>query len=165
MPDSDRQIVVDTSPLLALCAATGDFSLLRQVYATAIVPYEVGEEVLHGGPSRFALAEFQADQWLEKLAFPTTVASFLRSAVDIGEAAVIQVALDRGIQRVVIDDRNGRRVARSCGLSVTGSLGILVKAKAAGYPLSVREATARMRVRGIWLADNVAAEAIRLAGE
>jgi predicted nucleic acid-binding protein len=165
MPDSDQRIVVDTSPLLALCAASGDFSALQQVYEAAIVPYEVVEEISHGGPSGFALAEFQADQWLEKLVVPTPVPPFLRSAVDVGEAAVIQVALDRGIQRVVIDDRNGRRVARSCGLSVTGSLGILVKAKAVGYPLSLREATSRMRVRGIWLADDVAAEAIRLAGE
>jgi predicted nucleic acid-binding protein len=90
---------------------------------------------------------------------------FLRSAVDIGEAAVIQIALDRGIQRVAIDDRHGRRVARASGLSVTGSLGILLKAKAAGYPLSLCDAISRMRVRVIWLADAVAAEAIRLAGE
>jgi predicted nucleic acid-binding protein len=90
---------------------------------------------------------------------------FLRSAVDIGEAAVIQIALDRGIQRVAIDDRHGRRVARASGLSVTGSLDILLKAKAAGYPLSLCDSISRMRVRGIWLADAVAAEAIRLAGE
>lgn len=165
MPDLNRRIVIDTSPLLALCAACGDFTALRQVYETAIVPCEVVEEIMRGGPSGFARAEFQADHWLEKVALPITVASFLRSTVDIGEAAVIQLALDRGIYRVAIDDRNGRRVARTCGLSVTGSLGILVKAKVAGYPISIGEAISQMRVRGIWLADKVAAEAIRLAGE
>jgi hypothetical protein len=34
MPDLNRQIVVDTSPLLALCAACGDFAVLQQVYET-----------------------------------------------------------------------------------------------------------------------------------
>lgn len=165
MPDLNRQLVINTSPLLALCAACGDFVALRQIYQTAIVPYEVVEEISRGGPSRLAYTEFQADQWLEKVALPITIAPFLRSAVDIGEAAVIQLALDRGIQRVAIDDLNGRRVARTCGLLVTGSLGILVKAKVAGYPLSIREAIARMQVQGIWLADKVIAEAVRLAGE
>ena len=31
MPDLDCQIVIDTSPLLALCAACGDFMALRQL--------------------------------------------------------------------------------------------------------------------------------------
>ncbi len=165
MPDLSRQIIIDTSPLLALCAACGDFTVLQQVYETAIVPYEVVEEILHGGSSGFACAEFQADQWLEKITLPITVAPFLRNAVDIGEAAVIQLALNRGIHRVAIDDRNGRQVARTCGLSVTGSLGILIKAKTMGYPLTIQEVISRMRVRGIWLADKVVIEAMRLAGE
>ena len=165
MPEPDHQIVMDTSPLLALCAACGDFAVLRRVYESAIVPCEVVEEILRGGPSGFARAEFRADHWLEKVTSPTTVAPFLLNAVDSGEAAVIQLALDRGIGRVAIDDRNGRRTARACGLSVTGSLGILVKAKALGHPLGIREAVSRMQARGIWLADDVAAEAIRLAGE
>ena len=93
------------------------------------------------------------------------VAPFLQNAVDVGEAAVIQLALDRGIHRVAIDDRTGRRVARIYGLSVTGSLGILIKAKATGYPLSIRKAILRMQNQGIWLSENVVIEAIRLAGE
>lgn len=97
MPDLNHQIVINTSPLLALCAACGDFAALRQIYEAAIVPYEVVEEILRGGRSRFSYMEFQADRWLEKVASPTKIAPFLGSAVDIGEAAVIQLALDRGI--------------------------------------------------------------------
>jgi predicted nucleic acid-binding protein len=164
MPEANRRIVMDTSPLLALCAACGDFSVLRTIYDSAIVPYEVGEEIRQGGSSGFARSEFEADQWLDKLPVPTTLPLFLRSAIDLGEASVIQVALERGIQRIAIDERNGRRVARTCGLFVTGSLGILVKAKTAGYPVDLREAISRMRQHGIWLSEGVAAEAIRLAG-
>ena len=45
MPDLNHQIVINTSPLLALCAACGDFVALRQIYQTTIVPYEVVEEI------------------------------------------------------------------------------------------------------------------------
>ncbi len=40
---------MDTSPLLALCAACGDFSVLRTIYDSAIVPYEVAEAIRLAG--------------------------------------------------------------------------------------------------------------------
>ena len=80
MPDLDRQIVIDTSPLLALFAACGDFTILRQLYETVVVPCEVTHEILCGGSLRFACAEFQADDWLEKVASPVVVASNSRSS-------------------------------------------------------------------------------------
>ena len=40
-------------------------------------------------------------------------------------------------------------------LSVTGSIGILLKAKSIGYALSIPEAINRMRDRGIWLSQDV----------
>ena len=40
-------------------------------------------------------------------------------------------------------------------LNVTGSIGILLKAKSMGYPLSIPEAINRMRERGIWLSQEV----------
>ncbi|MHB1592452.1 MAG: DUF3368 domain-containing protein, partial [Sulfuricella sp.] len=38
---------------------------------------------------------------------------------------------------------------------MTGSIGILLKAKSMGYPLSIPEALNRMRARGIWLSEAV----------
>jgi len=49
----------------------------------------------------------------------------------------------------------GRRVARLSKLNLTGSIGILLKAKSMGYPLSIPEALNRMRARGIWLSSSV----------
>ncbi len=82
-----------------------------------------------------------------------------------GEAAVIQIALVAGIHTVCIDESMGRRVARLHNLSLTGSIGILLKAKRSGYPLSMREAIQNMRSRGIWLSRKVADFALLHAGE
>ena len=49
----------------------------------------------------------------------------------------------------------GRRIARLSGLNLTGSIGILLKARSMGYPLSIPEALDRMRARGIWLSQSV----------
>jgi predicted nucleic acid-binding protein len=53
----------------------------------------------------------------------------------------------------------GRRVARLSGLTLTGSIGVLLKAKQLGYDMSMSQAVARMREHGIWLS----AEVIRFA--
>ena len=66
---------------------------------------------------------------------------------------------------MAIDETVGRRFARLSGLTVTGSIGILLRAKTLGYPLSITEAIRRMRQRGIWLSAKVVEFALREAGE
>ena len=94
-----------------------------------------------------------------------SITADLFNTLDSGEAAVIQLALDQNIQTVAIDEAAGRRIARLNGLSVTGSIGILLRAKSEGYRFSMQEAIARMKARGIWLSDWVIAFALMQAGE
>lgn len=85
--------------------------------------------------------------------------------MDRGEAAVIAVAAAEGVDTVCIDETLGRRMARLHGLSVTGSLGILLQAKEGGLGVRLRPAIARRRNQGIWLAADLEKECLRLAGE
>ena len=75
--------------------------------------------------------------------------------MDKGKAAVIQVALNNGIRTVCIDETVGRRVARLNGLRVTGSIGVLIRAKKEGHLYSIGEAIQNMQAKGIWLSQNV----------
>ncbi|MFZ3158113.1 MAG: DUF3368 domain-containing protein [Smithella sp.] len=86
---------------------------------------------------------------------PAVLTPYLQNTLDRGEASVIQTALQQGIKLVCIDETAGRRVARLSNLRVTGSIGILLKAKSMGYVLSIPEAINRMRDRGIWLSPDV----------
>lgn len=163
MPDT-RDIVINTSPIIALVAALGDLSVL-QMYRNVWVPLEVSEELATGGAVRFALAEFQTAHWLHKRTQPLSIAPHLLNTLDKGEASVIQLALDNNIHTVVIDETAGRRVARLNGLAVTGSIGILLRAKSESHPFSMRKAIDRMQGHGIWLSDRVIAFALAQAGE
>lgn len=164
MPET-REIVINTGPLIALTAALGDLRVLEHLYARVVVPFEVAQEILVENSTRFAAAEFDAASWLEKKTCPVTVAALLKNALGPGEAAVIQCALEERIGVVCIDEAVGRRVARLNGLRVTGSLGILIRAKKEGLPIVVANAIQSMRSKGIWLGDALAAEALKEAGE
>jgi predicted nucleic acid-binding protein len=155
MPDRTKAIVTNTTPLIALTAATGGLDILRSLYERVVVPYEVAEEIRVGGKDAFGLDVFEKASWLEISNRPVVLPPYLQNSLDRGEASVIQTALQEGIELVCIDEVAGRRVARLSKLNLTGSIGILLKAKSMGYPLSIPEALNRMRARGIWLSSSV----------
>lgn len=162
MPDH-RTIVTNTTPLIALAAATGELEALRVLYSRVIVPFEVGQELQAAGAQACGVAEFMQATWLEKRPTPIAISSYLGNALDQGEAAVIQTALNERIDRVCIDEVVGRRVARLSNLTLTGSIGVLIKARRQGYTVSIPKALQRMREQGIWLSDEVARFALAQA--
>ena len=54
---------------------------------------------------------------------------------------------------VCIDETVGRRIARLCNLQLTGSIGILLKARNQGFAVDIPQALDRMRRQGIWLSE------------
>lgn len=163
MPEK-RDIVINTGPLLAL-AATGRLDVLPTLFRRIVVSVEVAREIAAGGRAQFAVAELSAATFLEKRSTVTPLTPFLSTALDAGEASVIALALAEKIPTVCIDETSGRRLARLHGLSVTGSLGVLLQAKHQGMPVKLRDAIQRMRQRGIWLGELLEAECLRPAGE
>jgi len=164
MPDL-HSLVINTGPLLALTAACGDLRLLAVLYREVIVPLEVCQEIEAGGAASFGLREFQEAVWLKKRTQPLKLTPFLGQALDRGEGSVIQLALEERIGTVAIDEPAGRRMARLHGLALTGSVGILLRAKREGQVQSVRAALVRMKAQGIWLSDCVIAFGLRESGE
>jgi predicted nucleic acid-binding protein len=160
-----KDIVINTGPLIAIVAATENLNILKGLYNRIIVPFEVSNEILDGGPSGFAVQKFHEAAWLDKLASPSTIGAFLHNMLDPGEASVIQTAIDRGITTVCIDEAAGRRIARLNGLSVTGSIGILIRAKKEGANISIRVMLENMRKHGVWLSQAVIDTALKESGE
>ncbi|WP_243448513.1 Uma2 family endonuclease [Candidatus Thiosymbion oneisti] len=142
---NEKEIVMNTGPIIALAAALNDLHLLDSLYGTVHVPYEVAVEIRAKGAATFAVEQFNAARGLMILDAPVaTIPPLLRNNLDLGEASVIQYALDHKIPTVCIDEIAGRRVARLCGLKLTGSLGILLRAKREGYPIVLKTAIRRM---------------------
>jgi len=155
MRDSNSALVTNTTPLIAMVAAIGSLDAFRFLYGRVIVPCEVAAEVRAGGKEAFGVDVFLDGHWLDIQQAEVTLQPFLQNSLDRGEASVIQTAMNLDVPLVCIDEVVGRRVARLCGLNVTGTVGVLLKAQQVGFAVSIPEALRRMREHGIWLSDNV----------
>ncbi len=165
MPEPTRIVVVNTTPIIAL-ALIGQLDLLQHLYREVVIPLAVQHEVLAGGSDGIGATELQRANWIRitPLQDPRR-ADLLLSDLDRGEAEVIALAQELNADLVVVDERLARRHAGRLGLALTGTLGVLLKAKEQGLVPAVGPLIDQLRHGGIRLSEAVVAEALKLAGE
>lgn len=158
-------VVSNTGPIIAL-ASIDQLELLRSIFDSVIVPDLVHAEILQGGMSRTGTLSYQQADWIGTASSIQPSDPLLQTVLDAGEAAAIQVALTAKADYVLIDERKGRKIARSVyQLNVIGTARILVEAKQRGILRHVGEAMANMRHAGYWIHDDIVEAARTIAGE
>lgn len=84
-------------------------------------------------PKQFAIREAISSGWIQvQEASNEPLAQLLKQTLDRGEAEAISLAIELEADWTLLDEREGRKVAKSLGLNVTGILGILLRAKQLG---------------------------------
>ena len=89
----------------------------------------------------------------------------LRAQLDPGEAAALSLAVARKPALVLSDDRPARLTAEHLGLTVKGTLGVLVEAKRRGEIAEVAPVVTELRNQGVWLSDRLVLRILDEAGE
>lgn len=156
-----ERIVVNAGPLIALARAEV-LHVVAHLPLEFVCPEEVAAELDAGIQAGYPVAR---PAWLRTLALSAPLNPVALSTVDSGEAAVIQLALEQGIPRVCMDDLKGRRVAQAAGLSVIGSLGLLVRAKRAGILPALRPVVEKAMREGVWYDAKLVARVLQGVGE
>jgi hypothetical protein len=86
--------------------------------------------------------------------------------LDVGEAAVIGLALEEKATIVLIDERKARKVARDIyGLQPIGTTRILVEAKKKSLLPEITSSFQKLRREGYWIHDSIVEVALGEAGE
>lgn len=161
---SDHPLPMDTGVLISVAAATGSWEVLNILAQPMMITPIVLDEVRRGTPDSPGVNTPPPKcmrVWTSELSIPP----WLRNVLDPGEASVIALALEQRWPEVAIDEAVGRSVAKTCQLRLTGSLGLLIRAKRKGYPGTLAEAISRIRSCGIWVGDEVKRSALKAAGE
>lgn len=163
MPEAGRVVVVNTTPIIAL-SAVQQLDLLRHLYGEVVIPEAVRSEVL-AGRQRVGAGELVERPWIRTLAVRDPGRADLLSDLDRGEAEVIALAQELQAGLVILDERLARRHAERLGLTLTGTMGVLLKAKAAGLIPQVAPLVAQIRAAGVHLGQALVRRVLELAGE
>ncbi len=156
-----ERIVVDAGPLIALARADA-LEFAGKLPLEFICPQPVRDELDAGLAKGHAAVN---PPWLKVLPVAGRITPIGRKSLGLGEASVIRLALEHGIPLVCIDEWWGRRAATAVGLRVTGTLGLLIRAKTLGVIPAVRPFTERLTSSGTWFDPELVRRVLRELGE
>ena len=147
-------IISDTSCLIIL-TNIGELELLHQVYGQIITTPEIAAEYGETLPDWVEIAGV-ADSYRQRL---------LELQIDKGESSAIALALETPDSTVILDDYRARRVAKQLGLTCTGTIGVIIRAKLKGIIPSIKPLLARIKQTNFRLSAEVELQALQQAGE
>ncbi len=156
-----ERIVLDTGPIVALARADA-LDVVGKLAIEFVAPIAVRDELDEGarqGHPTLAVA------WVRFVTLAAPISPVALAELDQGEAAAIQLALEQQIGIVGIDERRGRRAAAAVGLRVTGTLGLLGRAKVHGIVPSVRPYVDRMHASSVWFDEELVRHFLASLGE
>lgn len=146
-------VVSNTSPLIVLAKA-GLLELLPKIFTTVTISKAVHAEILAGPNDDPMKGAMSGARWLKIVALDPPLSPLAAIQLGIGEAEAIELAR-RMSSTVLLDDRAGRRAARSLGLHVVGTLSVIALAIQGGHLRSFEDAVGRLRSVGLYLSDSV----------
>jgi uncharacterized protein len=152
-------IVVSDTTAVSNLLTVGRADLLVSLFRRVLIPPAVWAELL----------AFHSDlpDWLEVVTVTDSsrVLAFQKQ-VHPGEAEAIALALEVKPDWLLIDDADGRKLAKSEGAPVVGLMGVLLMAKRDGFLTEVKTLiTSLASEAGFYLSAAVRDEVLRLANE
>ena len=85
--------------------------------------------------------------------------------IDAGEAEVFALAVEHDAGLVFLDENKARQKAREIGLTVKGTVGILLEAKKEGLIDVIKPLLIQLRDNGMHLSESLINNALQDAGE
>ena len=160
----DKALVVNASPLIFL-ARIERLDLLASLAKLLVVPEAVIREI-QAGSGRDGTADKVKDLpsilQVDDRPVPDRIRFWNLGA---GESQVLAHGLERPGAEVVLDDLAARRCARSLGLSMIGTLGIVVLCRHRGVISAARPVIETLREAGLRLKPALMDEALAKVGE
>ncbi|MFN8285240.1 MAG: DUF3368 domain-containing protein [Chitinophagales bacterium] len=161
-----KVVVSDTSTVSNLIVIE-ELHLLKDIYGGVIIPPAVHSEILALRALGKNIESFTNASWIE-LVNPDKnwITEIERFNLDKGETQAIALCKTINADLLLIDEKLGRALAKDLGISTTGLLGTLVKAKNAGKIKSVKVIMDSLKDKaGFWITDSLYTEVLKLCKE
>ena len=150
-----RKVIVNTTPLIALCHV-GQLDVLKKIYGEILIPQAVYQELSEKNES---ICKKQVDNsldWIHVEKIENQMAkSMFKTQLHDGEVEVMILAKEKNADTVIIDDSNAKKHAKYLKLPVTGTLGVLIKAKRQGYISELKPVIQKMIDKNIYISEKI----------
>lgn len=147
-------IISDTSCFIIL-SKIGEMDLLEKVYGQVITTEEIAIEYGETLPV-----------WVEVVSVKDKMRQqLLEFQIDKGESSAIALALEIPESTIILDDFKARKVAKQLGLTITGTLGVIIKAKLLGKIESIKPILEKIKETNFRISTDIENQALKEANE
>ena len=149
-----KVVISDTSTLI-LFQKIDEFNLLHKVYGELYTTPEIAEEFGEKLPDWIKI-QAVSDKKYQGL---------LETQVDIGEASAIALASEFQDVLLVLDDLKARKLATRLKYKITGTLGVIQRAKQLAYIDKVKPLIDKLLLTDFRVAENIIEEILKINNE
>ena len=129
--------------------------LLKKVYGSIFTTQDIASEFGDSLPEWIDVLEVK-DPFKQQL---------LELQIDKGESSAIALALEIPGSTVILDDFKARKIAIKLGIQVTGTLGVVIRARQKGIIFSIKPILGKLKQTNFRLSTELESEALMMAGE
>lgn len=149
-----KKVISNTTPIITLLGI-GKLELLKKLYGSVIIPEAVYAEIEQAKQMRLYY-DLSKPDWIEiRQTENKALVNHLQTFLDPGEAEVLALAEEIKADLLLLDEKIARNYAQFNDYTITGSFGILIKAKEAGYIELVKPLLAKITDNGIYISPKL----------
>jgi len=153
-------LIADSSALIAL-AVIDKLEILDRLFGNVYIPRAVYNEIIkEHKESSIKLQSYAQDRVLD-------ISSNINFNVSLGlgESEAIILYKEQNADYLLCDDKKAKKFAKSFGINVVGSLGVLLRAKEEGYIKQLTPSIDRLRDSTIYIDEKTYHLVLKLADE
>jgi len=144
------EIISNTSCLIVL-DNIGMLDILKELYGKIIITQQVKDEFGKNVPEWIEVEDVNDKKYLE----------LVKNFVDLGEASTIALAVERNKNIVILDDMKARKLAQKLNLKITGTVGIIIKARNKNIITSIAKVLNKLKKDGFRISEHLEREALK----
>ena len=159
-----RKVVVNSTPLIILGNIDG-LKILQELYGEIIIPRAVFEEVTNkDDDAKLKLSKNLS--WIKVLEVQDkSNRKMYQAKLHDGEVEVMMLSNEISADLLIIDDNAAKKTAKFLGFTVTGTLGVILKAKFEGIVPQVKPIVDEMLRQGFYISSKLIETILKTSNE
>jgi predicted nucleic acid-binding protein len=157
------KVVSNTTPIISLLKLS-KLDILKNLYSEISIPYAVFQEV-EAGKNKDYYKNLSNLNWFRIIEIQDKKAVKYFLDLDSGEAEAIVLATEIKADLILLDEKLGRFHAKHADLKVTGTIGVLIKAKKEGLINELKPLLFELTKKEVWISDKLINEILKKVGE